>query len=75
MDECPLMATFAFFLNLYKSHLFQNLIEKHVVNFIWACNRNAKFFEDSIILFNEFLSNILLIIHIKASSTNHITSL
>ena len=65
MNESSFMAALTFFINLNETHLFQYLVKEHVVNFVLCWWWNIIPFNNSIILFDKFLSNILFIIQIQ----------
>ena len=68
MYKGPFMTALSFFINLDKSHFLQNFIEKHVVYFVLCWWRDVQCFNNSIIFFDEFLSNIFFIIEIEDPS-------
>jgi len=62
MDKSSFLTALAFLINLNKTHFLQDFIEEHVVYFILGWRWNTKKFNDCIILFDKFLSNVLLVI-------------
>ena len=58
------MTALAFLIDLHEPHFLQNLIKNHIVDLLFDGRRNTKSFDHSIVLFDKFLSNILLVVHI-----------
>lgn len=62
MNQGPFSTALAFFLDLNKSCLFKDFVEKHIVDFIRDRRRDIKALNYAIILLNKLLSNISLVI-------------
>ena len=64
MNKGSFEAALTVLLNLHKTHIFEYLVEKHVVYFVLSRGRDVQSFDDPIVLFNEFLSNVSLVVKI-----------
>ena len=64
MNQSTLHTVFTLLLNTRETHLLENFIEEHVLNLGLSWCRYTQFFHNRKILFNEFLSNIFLVIQI-----------
>lgn len=64
MNKCSFEAALTVLLNLHKTHIFEYLVEKHVVYLVLSRGRDVQSFDDPIVLFNKLLGNVSLVVEI-----------
>ena len=67
VDESSLQVVLSLFLKPHEPHFLQNLVEKHVLYLGLRGGRDVQSLNDSEVLFDELLCNVLLVVEVDLS--------
>ncbi len=62
MNQSPFMTVFAFLFHLNKAHLFENLVEEHVIDFGLSRRRDIEALNDPVVFLDKLLGHVSLIV-------------